>query len=185
MYTTEFDGTIASPKFGQLRVRALGPDDAPLLAAFFRGLSERSRGWFRPHTYTREGAARVVEQAGAPNALYFLVLHGEVPAAEGFLTNLQSDRPTLGIAVGDAYQDAGIGRLLMRFLVDVARRLGRRGVRLTVDDDNPRAIHVYERLGFKLVRVMREMAVDFPEGPGEPSPPPAGAPTLLPKNAAR
>lgn len=61
MYTREFDGTIISPRFGELRVRSLQPDDAPLLYCFFTGLSDPSTGWSRPHTYTLQGAARVVD----------------------------------------------------------------------------------------------------------------------------
>jgi ribosomal protein S18 acetylase RimI-like enzyme len=49
----------------------------------------------------------------------------------------------------------------MRFLVEVAERLGREGVDLTVDDDNPRAIRVYEQTGFRLVRKVRQMRRTF------------------------
>jgi ribosomal protein S18 acetylase RimI-like enzyme len=83
------------------------------------------------------------------------------PAGYGFLLRLERPFPTLGIAVADAWQDQGVGKQLMRFLVEVAERLGREGVDLTVDEDNPRAIRVYEQTGFRLVRKVRQMRRTF------------------------
>ena len=158
MYTDEFDQRVVAREGLALEVRSLRGSDAPLLARFFAALSPASRSTFRPHTYTPEGAAEVVRAAAGPNGIYFLALapDGE-PAGYGFLHRLDRGVPTLGIAVADAWQDRGAGRGLVAFLVDVARRLGKEAVDLTVDEDNPRAIHVYEANGFRLVRKIREM----------------------------
>jgi aminoglycoside 6'-N-acetyltransferase len=62
----------------------------------------------------------------------------------------------IDITLGDAYQDHGLGtlalRALIRYLIDE-----RGHHRMTIDpaSDNPRAIHVYEKVGFRPVGVMR------------------------------
>lgn len=67
------------------------------------------------------------------------------------------------ITLGDQYQNRGIGtralRLVVRYLIK-----GRGHHRITIDPatDNQRAIHVYEKVGFRPVGVMRryERGVD-------------------------
>ncbi len=62
----------------------------------------------------------------------------------------------IDVTLGDAYQNQGIGtatvQRLVRYLIDE-----RGHHRMTIDPatDNPRAIHVYEKVGFKPVGVMR------------------------------
>ena len=45
----------------------------------------------------------------------------------------------LGIGLVDAWHERGIGRLLLRALLDVGRYMGLQAIRLGVNDDNPRA----------------------------------------------
>jgi ribosomal protein S18 acetylase RimI-like enzyme len=162
MYADIYDQTLVLRDGLPVRVRSLRADDAALLAGFFDALSAESREHFRPHTYTPAGAAAVVAEAADPTAIYFLALTpDDEPVGYGFLQGLQRPYPVLGIAVADAWQNRGVGRLLMRFLVSVAGRLDRAGVDLTVDEDNPRAIHVYEETGFKLRRKIRQMRLTF------------------------
>ena len=55
----------------------------------------------------------------------------------------------LGIAISKKHRDHGIGLEMMRTLVRESRRAGLKTVQLEVFANNPRAIHVYERTGFK------------------------------------
>jgi putative acetyltransferase len=56
---------------------------------------------------------------------------------------------TLAIAVHDDYQGRGVGVALLRAELDLADRfLALRRIQLEVDVDNPRAIAVYEKVGF-------------------------------------
>jgi ribosomal protein S18 acetylase RimI-like enzyme len=162
VYTDAFDRSMSLPDGKQLVARSLREDDDDLLWRFFAALGEESRSHFRPHRFTPEGAAEVVREAADPRRIHFLVLAApDEPAGYGFLWGLDRPFPSLGIAVADAWQNRGVGKLLMGFLVEVAQRLGRDGVVLTVDEDNPRAIRVYEETGFRLVRKIREMRLTF------------------------
>ena len=55
----------------------------------------------------------------------------------------------LGIGIVDDYHERGIGKLLLRALIGVGHGMGLQAIRLGVNDDNPRAIHVYESVGFR------------------------------------
>jgi ribosomal protein S18 acetylase RimI-like enzyme len=58
------------------------------------------------------------------------------------------------IAVEPAWQGRGIGRALMRFVTDEARRRGRTSLTLWVIDRNHRARELYEKLGFERRRTL-------------------------------
>lgn len=55
----------------------------------------------------------------------------------------------IGISLAKKYRDEGIGYELLRALIDEGHRLGLRLLTLTCFENNDRAIHVYEKLGFK------------------------------------
>ena len=55
----------------------------------------------------------------------------------------------LGILIKSGYRDAGIGTEMMRTLINQARAMDLRMLVLTVFESNNRAIHVYEKVGFK------------------------------------
>lgn len=154
-----FEKSTTLPILGTVRFHCLRATDADLLYTFFQMIGPQTRAWFRPHTpWTRAVAQDLAAKAEDPDYIRFLVLAKkdgkEEPAGYGFLENLQSPRPVLGIAVADAYQDCGLGQVIMQHLKVVARQLGKRRIILTVDGDNLRAQHVYEKMGFTVTRLM-------------------------------
>jgi ribosomal protein S18 acetylase RimI-like enzyme len=58
---------------------------------------------------------------------------------------------TLGISVKQGYRDVGIGQELMREAERHAGKLGVEKIVLEVFATNDRAIHVYERMGYRVV----------------------------------
>lgn len=56
---------------------------------------------------------------------------------------------SIGISLRNQYRDEGIGTELMRSLIDEAKKLGLRLLILSCFETNTRALHVYEKLGFK------------------------------------
>lgn len=57
----------------------------------------------------------------------------------------------LGIAISKDYRDRGIGREMVKTLVEESRTAGLKTLELEVFANNPKALHLYESLGFKQV----------------------------------
>lgn len=55
---------------------------------------------------------------------------------------------TLGVGIIPGYRDKGLGRQLMTAALDIARTRGFHRIELHVHADNPRAIALYEKIGF-------------------------------------
>jgi len=59
-------------------------------------------------------------------------------------------KTVFGITVHDDYQNHGLGTIVTRHMIEVARRMGLKKLYLRVQTDNERAIHVYEKCGFHI-----------------------------------
>ena len=62
----------------------------------------------------------------------------------------------IGISLLKEYREEGIGTLLLKALIDEASTMGLRLLTLTCFENNDRALHVYEKLGFKQVGFVPE-----------------------------
>jgi RimJ/RimL family protein N-acetyltransferase len=56
---------------------------------------------------------------------------------------------SIGIAIRDGFRDIGIGTEMIKALVEQGRAAGLKVLTLSVFENNERAIHVYEKVGFK------------------------------------
>ncbi len=81
---------------------------------------------------------------------YILVEADGRVVGEGFLdTSSGHGYCDVGIALVGAARNLGIGTALMCLLEQEARRLGFRGMFLTVWSANPSAVHVYGKAGYR------------------------------------
>jgi RimJ/RimL family protein N-acetyltransferase len=55
----------------------------------------------------------------------------------------------LGIMIGGGYRNLGLGTHIMKVLIEESRKAGLRVLVLNVFANNSRAIHVYEKVGFR------------------------------------
>lgn len=60
----------------------------------------------------------------------------------------------MGISLVPEYREEGIGTELMKALIEEARTSGLRIIELSCFENNPRALHVYEKLGFQKIGIM-------------------------------
>jgi RimJ/RimL family protein N-acetyltransferase len=74
-----------------------------------------------------------------------------------FMTGKKAHVCTLGIAISKSYRDRGLGTILMNELIKQARKFGKKLILLDVFELNPRAKHVYEKVGFREVGRMPGM----------------------------
>jgi ribosomal protein S18 acetylase RimI-like enzyme len=61
---------------------------------------------------------------------------------------------TLGISVAKEFRDLGIGSELIKTAIDECRKAGFRTIELRVFSNNSRAMHLYEKIGFKRAGVI-------------------------------
>jgi RimJ/RimL family protein N-acetyltransferase len=63
---------------------------------------------------------------------------------------LYRHRAEFGITVHDDYQGRGLGTILTRYMIDIARERGLKKIDLMVVAHNERAINVYKGQGFEV-----------------------------------
>lgn len=140
------------------RLRAIRPEDAPQLQDFVRGLSEQSR-YFRFVASVKELSPR--QLARYTQIDYWrdmaLVVEGEsqVDGARPFvgvaryMLDLDGTSCEFAVAIADAWQGRGLGSLLMRALLDVARSRGLARMHGMVLAQNAGMLRLMQRLGFR------------------------------------
>ena len=156
-------------------LRPLRSTDSGVLGRFFLGLSAETISLYGPHPFDQETADRLCAEADTDRAqirLLLLVDAGREPQAlayfiVGFVMNDadvqryaargmpldDATDATIAPVVADAHQNSGFGSLLMLHLMPWLRRLGKRRLVLLggVRQHNARAIHFYEKWGFRPV----------------------------------
>ena len=60
----------------------------------------------------------------------------------------------MGISLIPEFREEGIGTELMKTLIDQAPSIGIRVLELSCFENNPRALHVYEKLGFQKIGIL-------------------------------
>jgi RimJ/RimL family protein N-acetyltransferase len=74
------------------------------------------------------------------------------PCGYGHLDK-EKDKVWLGIAVGAPYQGKGLGKIILKKLIEYAKEKQIPNVTLSVDKINSRAIQLYEDTGFVLAEI--------------------------------
>lgn len=102
-------------------------------------------------SWGRDGDAAVVAQDGdqSVGAAWYRYFTAEDPGW-GFVA---PDVPEVAIGIIDGYRGAGFGRAMLEALIEHARADGVRGLSLSVDMTNNRALNLYRNTGFEVVGV--------------------------------
>ena len=153
-------------------IRPLRPDDVDALTDFFLGLSAATRSCYGPHPFDRETAERLCAAADPARPDRFVAVLAAEGAIIGYMILTrdigQGDirryaehgpalRPgacaSFAPVIADAYQERGLGTQMARHVLGCAGPMGLAQVILMggVLHRNPRAKHVYEKLGFRQV----------------------------------
>lgn len=78
-----------------------------------------------------------------------------VPTEDGSIADLS-------IFVHQEYQDRGIGQELLKRMIEYAKDVGFKGITLITERSNVRAIHVYKKMGFRVVNPEYEYDMYLP-----------------------
>jgi ribosomal protein S18 acetylase RimI-like enzyme len=134
-------------------IRPLTSADLAALREFYDSLTAAVTCFFQPWPEATEAVLRdhlAGGEAGRHVVLAMVAPEGSVEG-HGFLWNVDSDHPVLGIGLRERAQGQGWGRALLQALLTEAdaRRLPE--VHLTVLQDNVRARRLYQSVGFLVV----------------------------------
>jgi len=167
--------SLTLPSGGKFIFRPLEAHDANSLGRYFLGLSADTKHRYGPHPFDQATADTLcatidyretirfiavlpsteAKRAGEVIA-YFIFVPGiadaEIKRYEPLGLPLSSTTDcTIAPSVADAYQNAGLGSILMRHIYEVARFLGFRRMVLMggVQAANERGVHFYKKLGFR------------------------------------
>lgn len=86
-----------------------------------------------------------------------LINDNNQPQAYGHL-DAEADVVWLGIAVSESERGKGLGKQMMRKLIEIAREKRVKRIRLSVDNLNQAAVQLYLSMGFKLVEKREQLS---------------------------
>lgn len=171
----ELASTLVTLRSGEpATLRPLCKDDGQLLGAYFMGLSEVTTQLYAPHPFDQATAdslcaeldsivnlrmLAIAEREGGARVIAYFIVHfgvGEPDMKRYAAVDIELDTTTdceLAPSVADDDQSTGVGSLVMGHLVPLLRAAGRKRLLLMggVKTENVRAIHFYEKFGFRAV----------------------------------
>jgi GNAT superfamily N-acetyltransferase len=151
--------------------RLLLPSDSESFGNFLEGLTPEIRKRFAPHPLTPDEAKKICQTLKYSEILRFITVNikreivgyfilsfpfreEEISRYENYgLTIIDGKDVRIAPVIADAYQNKGLGSLMMKETIDVARHLELRYLVLWggTQATNDRAIHFYNKFGFKKV----------------------------------
>lgn len=136
-------------------VRFLRCDDGDRLGDMYDQLSELAARFYWPHPLDREHARQNAARADSPTEVV-LVLEMPDEALGGYAwyrwPGERAEASGFGICAASDCQGCGVGRLLMERLLEIAEEIGPPIMRLTCQHANARAVALYRKMGFGIVR---------------------------------
>ncbi|MHB0998718.1 MAG: GNAT family N-acetyltransferase [Armatimonadota bacterium] len=136
-------------------MRALNPDDTDAVTEFYGTVPPEDRRFYGTAGLSRKEAEDRVALATNPRFVC-LVLETSEHLIAGYAWYYweKDDSPmsTFGICIRRGYQGVGSGKLLMTRLLKIAKEYGPPAMNLTVQLANNRAIDLYTKMGFTVIR---------------------------------
>lgn len=137
-------------------VRPLRNTDGEALAEMYSAITWGEFRFFCPYPLGRATALRNATERADSDQWFIVVIEGEDGkiGGEAWVRRVPADatQGTFGICIRDVYQNIGTGAALMKRLFEIVKHTGMPTVDLTVQLANHRAVALYQKMGFKIVR---------------------------------
>lgn len=140
----------------KIEIRNAGINDAPQLTAWWNDGNVMAHAGFPNGLGTCEAEViKQIEQESDDTMRRHIIVYDGVPIGEMNYRNLGDNQCEMGIKICDEkMQNRGIGKkVISLFIQGLFQDLGYNLIKLDTDLKNERAQHVYEKLGFKKIRV--------------------------------
>ena len=159
-YPVELEGQLTLRDGTVLDMRPIRPEDAEMERRFIAGLSEQTkffRFFYRLHELTPAMLGRFT-QVDYDRELALLALAPEPGAPGGqqilgiarYIGNLDQESAEFAVVVADAWQGRGVASLLMKALIDCAKKRGLLRLVGTVLRANHNMVRFCQGLGFEI-----------------------------------
>ncbi len=142
----------------KVTLRAPRMEDLDDLVEFINALVDEKAMIIVNKRVTRNGEANylsgVLTEVETGKAVYvFAEIGGRVVASSSikFNSGHEAHTSTLGIAISKGYRGIGLGTLLMKELINQAKRFGKKLIILEAFEKNPCARRLYDKVGFREV----------------------------------
>ncbi|MFA6322866.1 MAG: GNAT family N-acetyltransferase [Candidatus Buchananbacteria bacterium] len=160
---------ISLPDTEMATFRPLEPQDVEVLAQFFKNLSSETRKYYIMESYDIKMARELCAAINRYDKLRFVLEHNilkklialfefsfDIPINDKqrfikYDIRLDSTDCRMGPCLADEYQNQGIGSIILPYLIDIAKKFGKKRMILWggVFAENKRAINFYEKYDFK------------------------------------
>lgn len=151
-------------------LRLLALDDEVRLGDFYQTVPREDYRFYRCQPLTRQLAREVLGKSQGSTDVVLAATDPDGGAIVGYAwfawEGAQAATSVFGLCLRRSHQSAGLGRTLMARLLEIARHVGPPLMTLTVQLANPRAVFLYQQMGFQIIRQqMRRQTTDFASEP--------------------
>lgn len=148
----DFEPVAAKDKFGNdclIRKYEHGKDREKLIEMYLS--FDHSQRCLGLPPVSKEGIERWIDYLAKSGFGIVAEVDGRIVGHLVIVPTEDGKNVDLTIFVHQDFQNKGIGQLLMNLIIDYCKRAGFEGITLVTERTNSRAIHVYKKLGFKIV----------------------------------
>jgi len=133
-----------------MKIRQIVPGDEEKINAFFAVMGPEARAFVNRFGGNQKGTLKFCEEQDTDKRIYWMAEDADGKMAGlVFLWDLHTGVPWLGIAVREDLKGKHLGRRLIAFAQEYARKAGKGGIQLTTHLANLRGQVLYETMGFK------------------------------------
>ncbi|TFG65520.1 MAG: GNAT family N-acetyltransferase [Anaerolineales bacterium] len=147
-------------------LRFLAVEDEEAFGDFYVSIERSAYRFYCPHPLTRENARLRVDAALSPTVVGIVAINAmqHIVAFASFQWHVSDSGPGFfGICIQKQYRGLGLGKALMERIAEIAKEVGPPVMSLTVQKANPRAVVLYQKMGFRIIREqMRNQVEEFP-----------------------
>ena len=131
----------------EIAIRKMTLDDRGLVMDFFGQMGGETRALFNVNDCNLDRARRIFDEK--IDAEDFLAIYQGEMVGYVFLMDFETRIPWLGIAVSERMKGMGLGKKLMRFAEEHAKKHDKGGIMLITHVANIRAQALYARAGYR------------------------------------
>jgi ribosomal protein S18 acetylase RimI-like enzyme len=158
--------TMTLEDMGSVVVRFLDVEDTKSFGDFYESIERAAYRFYCPHPLRRENAEKMTSAALSPGVVGLVAVNDkkQIVAYATYQWNVMDNSPSVfGICILKSYRGLGLGKMLMKRIVKIAKKYGPPIMSLTVQKANPCAVALYRKMGFEIRRKqMRAQVEEFP-----------------------